>query len=58
MYAYGGISGYFGGNVDDIMQRIVEIIYGIPNLVVVILMILVLTRDYVDYYSVSDYELD
>lgn len=39
---YGGISGYFGGRVDDIMQRIVEIITGIPNLVVVILFILVM----------------
>ena len=39
--AYGAISGYFGGKVDNIMQRIVEVISGIPNLVVVILMILV-----------------
>ena len=30
--AYGGISGYYGGRVDDIMQRIVEILYGIPTL--------------------------
>ncbi|MDN7241476.1 ABC transporter permease [Planococcus sp. N028] len=39
---YGGISGYFGGRIDDIMQRIVEILTGIPNLVVVILFILVM----------------
>jgi len=39
---YGGISGYYGGRVDDIMQRIVEILYGIPTLVIVILMLLVL----------------
>lgn len=39
---YGGISAYYGGRVDDIMQRIVEILYGIPTLVVVILMILVM----------------
>jgi oligopeptide transport system permease protein len=39
---YGGISGYFGGRVDDIMQRIVEILTGIPNLVVVILFILIM----------------
>ncbi|WP_144509494.1 oligopeptide ABC transporter permease [Bacillus sp. FJAT-22090] len=38
--AYGGISGYYGGRVDDVMQRIVEILYGIPTLVIVILMIL------------------
>lgn len=35
---YGGISGYFGGIVDDIMMRIVEIIVGIPYMIVVILM--------------------
>ncbi|AZB42360.1 ABC transporter permease [Bacillus sp. FJAT-42376] len=40
--AYGAISGYFGGKVDGFMQRLIEIIVGIPNLVVVILMIIVL----------------
>lgn len=40
--AYGGISGYFGGRTDDIMQRIVEILIGIPTLIVVILMILIM----------------
>lgn len=39
---YGGISGYFGGRVDDVMQRIVEILSGIPNLVVVILFIMIM----------------
>lgn len=40
--AFGAISGYFGGRIDTIMQRIIEVVSGIPNLVVVILMILVL----------------
>ncbi|MBM7604081.1 oligopeptide transport system permease protein [Metabacillus crassostreae] len=40
--AYGAISGYYGGRVDTIMQRIIEILVGIPNLVVVILMIIIL----------------
>ncbi|MFD2657790.1 oligopeptide ABC transporter permease [Gracilibacillus thailandensis] len=39
---YGGISGYYGGRTDNIMQRIIEILSGIPNLVVVILMIILL----------------
>lgn len=39
---YGGVSAYYGGRIDDIMQRIVEILVGIPTLVVVILMILVM----------------
>lgn len=41
---YGGISGYFGGYVDDIMMRIVEIIGSIPRLVLVILISLILGR--------------
>lgn len=40
--AYGGISAYYGGRVDDIMQRVVEILIGIPNLIIVILMIMVM----------------
>ncbi len=40
--AYGGISGFYGGRTDNIMQRIIEVLVGIPNLVIVILMILVL----------------
>ncbi|WP_042374505.1 oligopeptide ABC transporter permease [Neobacillus jeddahensis] len=40
--AYGAISGYLGGKTDSIMQRIIEVIVGIPNLIVVVLMILVL----------------
>ncbi|WP_297079763.1 oligopeptide ABC transporter permease [uncultured Enterococcus sp.] len=39
---YGLISGLFGGRVDNIMQRILEILSGIPNLVVMILMLVVL----------------
>lgn len=39
---YGGISGYFGGRVDSIMMRIVDILYGIPLLLYVILLMVVL----------------
>lgn len=39
---YGGISGYAGGKVDDIMMRIVDILYSIPMMIYVILLILVL----------------
>ena len=38
---YGAISGYFGGRVDNIMQRIIEIVASIPNLIVVILFVLI-----------------
>lgn len=39
---YGGISGYFGGRVDSILMRIVDILYGIPLLLYVILLMVVL----------------
>lgn len=38
---YGGISAFYGGKVDNIMQRIAEVLSGIPYLIVVILFILV-----------------
>lgn len=39
---YGLVSGYFGGKVDMVMQRILEIINGIPSLVIVTLLIVVM----------------
>ncbi|MFL0248942.1 ABC transporter permease [Clostridium neuense] len=39
---YGGISGYFGGIVDNIMMRVVEAIYAIPMTIYVILIMIVL----------------
>ncbi|GHP14559.1 peptide ABC transporter permease [Lentilactobacillus fungorum] len=39
---YGIVSGWMGGRVDTIMQRIIEIMLSIPNLVVMVLLILVL----------------
>lgn len=40
--AYGIISGWRGGRVDTVMQRIIEIISSIPSLVIVVLMLIVL----------------
>jgi oligopeptide transport system permease protein len=34
---YGAVSGFLGGRVDDVMQRVIEILNGIPYLVVAIL---------------------
>lgn len=39
---YGGISGYFGGTVDIIMMRLLEIINGIPYLIIVILLMMIM----------------
>ena len=41
---YGGVSGYFGGAVDTVMMRILEIISGIPYLIIVILLMTVMER--------------
>lgn len=35
---YGAISGYFGGGVDLIMMRIVDIIYTVPDVLIIILL--------------------
>lgn len=40
--SYGMVSGWMGGRVDNFMQRLLEILSGIPNLVIVVLMLLVL----------------
>ena len=39
---YGGISAFYGGKIDNAMQRIIEVLVGIPNLIVIILFILIL----------------
>lgn len=39
---YGGIAGYKGGKTDSFMMRIVEILYGLPYLLVVILLLVVM----------------
>lgn len=43
-FIYGGISGYLGGTVDNILMRIIEIINGIPYLIIVILLMMVLPK--------------
>src|SRR5688572_6407231 len=37
--SYGAIAGFFGGRVDNIMMRIVDIIYAIPYILIVIVLL-------------------
>lgn len=39
---YGGISGYKGGRTDNILMRIIDILYGLPYLLVVILLMVIM----------------
>lgn len=39
---YGGISGYKGGRTDTLMMRVIEVLYGLPHLLVVILLMVVM----------------
>ena len=41
---YGSISGYVGGKVDLVMMRIVDIIYSLPDMLMIILLSVVLNR--------------
>ncbi|WMJ81094.1 ABC transporter permease [Clostridium sp. MB40-C1] len=41
---YGGISGYFGGKIDNVMMRIVEVLMSIPYMIVVIVIAIVLGK--------------
>lgn len=38
----GGLCGYYGGKLDMIVMRIVDILYGIPHLIIVILVMMVI----------------
>ena len=41
---YGSIAGYFGGRLDLIMMRIVDIIYSLPDMLIIILLSVVLKQ--------------
>ncbi len=50
---YGAISGYFGGRVDDVMMRLVELIYAIPDILVVLLLSTALKPALTDWFNTS-----
>ncbi|MCL6451924.1 MAG: ABC transporter permease [Acetobacteraceae bacterium] len=47
---YGGVSGFLGGRVDDLMMRVVDILYGIPLLLIVIMLMVVLGAGLMNIY--------
>ncbi len=46
---YGAISGFFGGWVDNIMMRIVDIVYSVPTILIVILLQVVMKKPLDDF---------
>jgi len=45
--AYGAASGYFGGRVDEVMMRIVDVLYSLPFIFFVILLVVFFGRNFV-----------
>ena len=44
---YGAIAGYFGGRLDSLMMRFVDILYSIPYLFILIILLLVTNRSFI-----------
>jgi len=44
---YGAIAGYFGGRVDSLMMRLVDIIYSIPYMFILILLLIIFGRSFI-----------
>ena len=42
---WGLIAGYFGGKIDTVMMRIVDVLYGIPFIIFIILLMVVFGRN-------------
>lgn len=51
---YGAISGYVGGRVDDIMMRLAELIYSVPDILVVLLLTTVLKVPLQNLFNTSN----
>jgi oligopeptide transport system permease protein len=55
--SYGAIAGYLGGRIDNIMMRIVDMIYAIPYILIVIVLLSVFggqnTPDWIQYLSTT-----
>lgn len=43
---YGAVSGYYGGNVDELMMRIIDTIYAFPGLILALIIVAILGGGY------------
>lgn len=50
---YGAVSGFFGGRLDDVMMRFLELIYSVPDILVVLLLSTVLKAPLNDWFNTS-----
>ncbi len=50
---YGGIAGFIGGKVDNIMMRIIDIIYSIPTMLYVILLSVAFKESFKDLFELQ-----
>lgn len=53
---YGAVSGYFGGKVDALMMRFLDLIYSIPDVLVVILLSIGISTPLKDFVNSSNSE--
>ena len=42
--AYGGLSGYLGGKLDELLMRVVDVFYSIPDLLLIVLVMLIINQ--------------
>jgi oligopeptide transport system permease protein len=48
---YGAIAGFFGGWVDSLMMRVVDILYSIPTMLIIILLQVIIRQPLQNYFS-------
>ncbi|MDZ4816058.1 MAG: ABC transporter permease [Verrucomicrobiota bacterium] len=53
---YGMVSGYFGGKTDEVMMRIVDILYSLPRLIFVMVLITVLDEIFANWLFKNNFQ--
>src|SRR6266568_4171511 len=43
---YGAVAGYFGGRVDDLMMRIVDVLYSLPDILFIVILMTLFERSF------------